>query len=84
MREDDLPEQVKLNGGRVYRSVRIGDEEIEFSDGFTGLHTRSYEEILAGRGFGVSESQESIMIVRDIRGAAPVGLKGEYHPMLGK
>ena len=82
VRHDDLPGQMRLKGKRVYRSVRIGEEEIEFSDGFTNLHTRSYEEILAGRGFGVNESRESIQIVRDIGAARAVGLKGDYHPML--
>ncbi len=79
---NDLPEHIRSRGGRVYRSVKIGDEEIEFSDGFTDLHTRSYEEILAGRGFGVYESKPSIEIVHDIRKVNPIGLLGDYHPLL--
>ena len=55
-------------------------KEIEFSGGFTDLHTRSYKEILAGNGFGLQEAKPSIDIVHEIRNANPVGLKGEYHP----
>ena len=56
------------------------EEEIEFSGGFTDLHTRSYEEILAGNGFGLQEAKSSIEIVHEIRKATPQGLKGDYHP----
>ena len=49
--------------------------EIEFSGGFTDLHTRSYEEILAGNGFGLSDAKTSIEIVHAIRNSEPVGLK---------
>ena len=45
------------------------------------LHTRSYEEILAGRGFRISEARNCIQIVSDIRHATPIGLKGDYHPL---
>jgi UDP-N-acetyl-2-amino-2-deoxyglucuronate dehydrogenase len=55
-------------------------EEIEFSDGFTDLHTDSYKEILAGRGFGLAEAIPSIQIVHDIRHSTPLGLTGNYHP----
>jgi len=59
----------------------MDNQEIEFSEGFTDLHTKSYEEILAGRGFGLNESQTSINIVYQIRNATPVGLKGDYHEL---
>jgi UDP-N-acetyl-2-amino-2-deoxyglucuronate dehydrogenase len=81
---NDVPEDIRLKDQRTYRSIRIGDEEIEFSGGFTGLHTHSYEEILAGRGFTVCESKPSIEIVHKIRTAKPIGLKGDYHPYLKK
>jgi UDP-N-acetyl-2-amino-2-deoxyglucuronate dehydrogenase len=78
---NDIPEDIKKQGKRTYRSVTIDGEEIEFSEGFTDLHTRSYEEILKGNGFGISEARKSIEIVHQIRNAAPIGLKGEFHPL---
>jgi UDP-N-acetyl-2-amino-2-deoxyglucuronate dehydrogenase len=56
-------------------------DEIEFSDGFTELHTHSYQQILDGHGFGLEEARNSIQIVHDIRHSNPSGLKGEYHPL---
>ena len=55
--------------------------EIEFSEGFTDLHTTSYKEILAGRGFGLRDAEPSVQIVYQIRNAVPVGLKGDYHEL---
>ena len=57
-------------------------EEIEFSGGFVDLHTRSYEEILAGRGFGLEENRAAVETVATIREATPLGLTGDYHPFL--
>lgn len=79
-----LPEEAAEKGQRTYRSIRVEDEEIEFSGGFTDLHTRSYEEILAGKGFGLDEARASIEIVHHIRNAAPKGAVGEYHPLCKK
>lgn len=75
-----LPEEVKASGKRTYRSITIEGEELEFSEGFTDLHTKSYEEILKGNGFGLEEAKTSINIVHNIRHATPVGLRGEFHP----
>ncbi len=58
-------------------------ENIEFSDGFTELHTRIYEEILAGRGFGVEENRTAIETVAHIR-TAPVVRTGAMHPFVGR
>lgn len=77
---DTLPDHCKATGKRTYRSMLLEGEEIEFSDGFTELHTRSYEGILKGEGFRVAEARPSIELVHDIRNAMPMGLKGEYHP----
>lgn len=77
---DLIPEHIKAIGQRTYRSITVEGEEIEFSGGFTDLHTRSYEEILKGNGFGLQEAKGSIEIVHQIRNSEPVGLKGEYHP----
>lgn len=77
-----VPESAKAAGQRTYRSITVDGEEIEFSGGFTDLHTRSYEEILAGRGFGLEENRVAIETVSHIRNATPVGLTGDYHPFL--
>ena len=79
-----LPQQAVAAGKRTYRSIMIGDEELEFSDGFTDLHTASYQAILDGRGFGLNEARNSIDTVFRIRQEAPVGLRGEYHPFCQK
>lgn len=77
-----VPDSAKAQGQRTYRSITVDGEEIEFSGGFTDLHTRSYEEILAGRGFGLEENRVAIETVSQIRNATPAGLTGDYHPFL--
>jgi UDP-N-acetyl-2-amino-2-deoxyglucuronate dehydrogenase len=79
--EDTLPEQVRSTGKRTYRQLSIDGASIEFSDGFTELHTESYAEILAGRGFGIDEVRTAIEIVHQIRSQEPAGLRGDYHPL---
>lgn len=76
-----LPETVRLANKRTYRSLQIEGEEIEFSDGFTDLHTHSYTHILSGEGFGLQEASPSIEIVQHIRNAELTPLTGDYHPM---
>ena len=71
-------------GEKTYRSITLDGEEIEFSEGFTDLHTVSYKEILEGRGFRIEDAKPSIEAVYEIRRSAPIGLKGEYHPYLSK
>jgi UDP-N-acetyl-2-amino-2-deoxyglucuronate dehydrogenase len=78
---EHLPPNAVQGEKRTYRTIMIDGEEFEFSQGFTELHTKSYEKILAGEGFRVSEARNCINIVHTIRNAAPVGLKGDYHPM---
>ena len=81
---DYIPEEIKAQGQRTYRSITVDGQEIEFSGGFTELHTKSYEEILKGNGFGLDEARGSIDIVSTIRHLEPVGLKGEWHPFCKK
>lgn len=81
---DTLPEEIKEKGMRTYRSMTIDGEEIEFSGGFTELHTLSYQDILDGNGFTLEDSRQAIETVFDIRHAKPIGLKGEYHPFCKK
>lgn len=77
-----LPEVAKLSNKQTYRSLQIEGGEIEFSDGFTDLHTACYEQILAGNGFGLSEASQSIEIVHTIRNVGMTRPNGEYHPLL--
>ncbi|MBO5844414.1 MAG: Gfo/Idh/MocA family oxidoreductase [Bacteroidales bacterium] len=78
---DTLPKQALEQGKRTYRKMEMDGKEIEFSDGFTELHTESYKKILAGEGFGLDQAYQSIKIVHDIRNTRPIGLKGDYHPL---
>ncbi len=79
---DDVPaDRVEL-GQKTYRSITCDGKEIEFSGGFTDLHTVSYQEILAGRGFGAEENRVAIETVSDIRTMSPAGETGDYHPFL--
>jgi len=78
--ENTLPVSAKEAGKRTYRLLQMDGEEVEFSDGFTELHTESYRNILAGDGFGLDEVKPCIEIVHDIRNAQPIGIKGDYHP----
>ncbi|GAB1407328.1 Gfo/Idh/MocA family oxidoreductase [Thermomonas brevis] len=80
----DVPAALRDAGQRTYRSITVDGEEIEFSGGFTDLHVRSYEEILAGRGFGLEENRTAIETVAAIRGATPAALTGDYHPFLAR
>jgi UDP-N-acetyl-2-amino-2-deoxyglucuronate dehydrogenase len=78
---DYIPTEVKLSGKRTFRSISVDGEKFEFSDGFTDLHTLVYKEIIAGKGFGLTDSKPSIETVYNIRNSCPIGLKGEYHPL---
>lgn len=76
----DVPEAERAAGKRTFRAVTADGESIEFSDGFTDLHTRIYEEVLAGRGFGVEENRVAIETVASIRNAALVAQSDLTHP----
>jgi len=81
---DYIPENIRESGQRTYRSITVDGEELEFSGGFTDLHTLSYQEILKGNGFGLDEAYPSIRTVSTIRALEPVGLTGAYHPFCEK
>ena len=78
---DHLPPNAVQGEKRTYRTIKIDGEELEFSVGFTELHTESYKLILDGKGFGIEDARNAINIVYDIRNAQPIGLKGDYHPL---
>jgi len=78
---NDVPADLRAAGQRTFRSITIDGEEIEFSEGFTDLHTRSYEEILGGRGFRLEENRTAIETVAAIRSAEVSQAGGELHPL---
>jgi UDP-N-acetyl-2-amino-2-deoxyglucuronate dehydrogenase len=78
---NDVPQVERAKGKRTFRAITSDGENVEFSDGFTDLHTLSYQEILAGRGFGLEENRVAIETVAQIR-SAPVVTHGARHPFL--
>ncbi len=68
---DHLPNEIKLNNKRTFRSLSLEGKEIEFSEGFTDLHTKSYAEILQGQAFGLQEARQSIELAYNIRNSVP-------------
>ena len=80
--DKDLPINISKLNQRTYRSIIIDKEEFEFSEGFSDLHTKIYQDILQGKGFGLEENRVAIQTVSVIRNANPIGLVGDYHPNL--
>jgi len=78
---DTLPKATKVQGARTYRSISVDGQEIEFSEGFTDLHTVSYQDIISGKGFGLDDAATSVQLVHDIRNASPIGLHGTLHEL---
>jgi len=79
-----IPEAIKATGQRTYRSIAVNGKEVEFSGGFTDLHTASYQHILEGKGFGLEEARNSINIVSDIRNQDVVRNESDVHPFVSK
>lgn len=83
--KNDLPEQAVAAGQPTYRSILVEGDEIEFSGGFTDLHTVVYQDILSGGGFGIKDAYNSVKIAHDIRTANPIGVDADKsHPLLLK
>jgi UDP-N-acetyl-2-amino-2-deoxyglucuronate dehydrogenase len=78
---DTIPEAIKLSGARTYRCITIDDQELEFSEGFTDLHTLSYQSILQGDSYGLHDAAPAVEIAHSIRNAQPLGLDGDAHPL---
>lgn len=76
--ENSLPKNIREKGQRTYRSITINGEELEFSSGFTELHTESYMSILKGEGFGLLDAKTSVDIVHSIRNQE-ISLKAQQH-----
>jgi len=80
---DLIPQEIKEKGQRTYRSITVDGQEVEFSKGFTDLHTVSYQSILDGNGFDIEDARASIEVVNEIRNADVVKPenKDEVHPL---
>ena len=79
---DDLPPQAVTENKTTFRAITVDGKEVEFSEGFTDLHTRVYEHILEGNGFGIAEARPSVELVHDIRTAPVHQEKSRSHPHL--
>ncbi|PWH17165.1 MAG: oxidoreductase [Anaerolineae bacterium] len=79
---DDLPSETRQAGKTTFRSITIDGQEVEFSEGFTDLHTRVYERTLTGNGFGIPEARPSIQLTYDIRHTELSSPGGLAHPFL--
>lgn len=77
-----LPDACKARGIPTFRSIKIGDQEVEFSGGFADLHKKAYHEILKGNGFRASENREALGIVENIRNTQPTGRKSYSHGLI--
>ena len=82
--KSDVPEELLSKGQRTFRSITIDGEEIEFSGGFTDLHTLVYKRTLEGNGFGLEAARPSIELVHNIRNAKETGINLNSHPYLRK
>ena len=80
--ENDLPENCVQAAQRTYRSISIEGNEVEFSGGFTDLHTQSYQQILKGKGFGCEETRTAIQTVHDIRNSPTHSTPTSHHPFV--
>lgn len=78
----DVPTQLGSAGKTTFRSISVDGAEVEFSDGFTDLHTRVYELTLAGKGFGINDARPSIELVHQMRNTPVSTAHGDLHPLL--
>ncbi|MFH1196554.1 MAG: Gfo/Idh/MocA family oxidoreductase [bacterium] len=81
---NDLPIDLINNNSSTYRSIKLDNNEIEFTGGFTNLHTKIYSEVLSGHGFGIDDSFPSIELVHNIRGSQITLSPDTIHPLAKK
>lgn len=79
---EDLPQQAKQQGKTTFRSITVDGNEIEFSEGFTDLHTVLYQRTLEGKGFGIDDARPSIELAYRIRNAKLCTYDSNVHPYL--
>ncbi|MCK5087842.1 MAG: Gfo/Idh/MocA family oxidoreductase [Melioribacteraceae bacterium] len=80
--KNDLPKEAISKSKPTYRSIKIDDEEVEFTEGFTDLHTKVYEKTLAGNGFGIADAKPSVELAYNIRNADISNDTETIHPFL--
>jgi UDP-N-acetyl-2-amino-2-deoxyglucuronate dehydrogenase len=81
----DLPFEPQPGVKTTFRSITVDGQEVEFSEGFTDLHTRVYQEVLAGRGFGITEARPSIELTATLRQAGVAAPAPEHrHAQLAR
>ncbi len=80
--EQHLPEQVRVDGGSVFRSIRVDDEEVDFTNYGSDLHTESYRQISAGSGFGLSDAAPSVDLTHRVRTAPIAPIRDDAHPLV--
>lgn len=80
---NDLPEEALALGKTTFRSLKLDEQEFEFSEGFTDLHTLVYREIVEGRGFGLEDARAAINLVYELRNSKTVVNSENAHPFLG-
>jgi len=81
---ETLPKEIVAKGQRTFRTITIDNEELEFSAGFTDLHTESYKNILNGEGFGIAKTLKSLELAYDLRHAKIASLSVDVHPFVTK
>lgn len=81
---DFVPTDIRAAGKTTYRSILVDNEEVEFSEGFTDLHTVAYKKILAGEGFTLKDAYNYVDICQTIRNTDAIGILNDYHPFLQK
>ncbi len=77
---ETLPKDISDSGQRTFRTITIDKQELEFSAGFTDLHTESYKHILSGNGFGISKTLKSLKLAHELRHASIEPLINDFHP----
>lgn len=77
-----LPKEALDKGATTYRSITIDGKEIDFSSGFTELHTKVYEGVLSGKGFGLEDARTAIRIVDQLRSLTPSGVSEKSHYLI--
>jgi UDP-N-acetyl-2-amino-2-deoxyglucuronate dehydrogenase len=78
----DVPREVRAAGKTTFRSISVDGEEVEFSEGFTDLHTRVYDLTIAGKGFGIEDARPSIELVHEMRNTPVTVASADLHPLL--
>lgn len=81
---ETLPEEIRAKEQRTYRTITIDNEELEFSAGFTDLHTESYKNIVEGNGFGINETMQSLELAYNLRNAKVEAISSDSHPFASK